>query len=310
MDEPNALMRWVMFHFAGGDALWGALCSLAVISVVPERSSSAWRWTALVSLMVVWGGLTSPAWSVYLLLVAASVISVWRVIIHRHGYGTQPALRAGMMVRGLCLVLALWEWSATWNFQAVESPQSLCVIADSITAGLNDGEETWPKRLAAQTGIIVKDASQPGATLKSALQQAKRLDDDHSPLVLEIGGNDLLSGLPRSDFEAHLETLCQKVCSPGRVVWMCELPLPPFSSAYGETQRRICRRFEIRMIPKRRLMHLLTTSGATVDSIHLSPHGQELFCRMMLQATGIEIRGEKMPIAYEKREPARRQPAD
>jgi acyl-CoA thioesterase-1 len=164
--------------------------------------------------------------------------------------------------------------------------ERLCVIADSITAGLNDGEITWPRLFAERTGVKVLDASQPGATLRSALKQAEALNDDQTPLMLEIGGNDLLSGVTLAEFSRDCEQLCQKVCAPGRVVWMCELPLPPGKSQFGAAQRRIARKYGVRLVPKRKVMRLLTAKGATVDSIHLSPTGQELFCELIQNATG------------------------
>jgi hypothetical protein len=68
---------------------------------------------------------------------------------------------------------------------------------------------------------------------------------------------------------------------------MCELPLPPGSSWYGWSQRRICRQHGIRLIPKRKLMQLLTTAGATVDSIHLSMKGQKMLGELIRHETGM-----------------------
>ena len=297
MDEPNALMRWVMFHFAGGDALFVGLLAILAISFVPESPRSAGRWTLLTLLALIWGGLSSPAWPIRMLLLAGTLILLWRIVIHVRGRSS-PAV--GLMTWSVRLVLAatiVLETSMLRNRIESAPPDRLCVIADSITAGLNDGELTWPRRLSEQTGIDVRDAAQPGATLRSALEQADLLGDDRSPLVLEIGGNDLLSGLPVAEFRRDCEALCRKVCTPGRIVWMCELPLPPFCSRYGSEQRRICRQQGIRLIPKRKLMRLLTTSGATVDSIHLSTQGQESFCRLIMREIGAAA--NVSPGAYE-----------
>ena len=135
--------------------------------------------------------------------------------------------------------------------------------------------------------------------MKSALKQAELLDDDN-PLILEIGGNDLLSGLPVNQFAEHCESLLKKLCTPDRAVWMVELPLPPLCSRYGEAQRRLCRRYGVRLIPKRPFMSLLTTKGATVDSIHLSPLGQELLCGTVLRATGNSLPPGTVTFTYEK----------
>lgn len=50
MHEPNPLMRWVMFHFAGGDALVAGLVVMFLISFIAESPKTAWRWTASICL--------------------------------------------------------------------------------------------------------------------------------------------------------------------------------------------------------------------------------------------------------------------
>ncbi len=278
MQEPDPLLRWIMFHFAGGDALFVGILVLVAIAVWERGKAAAWRWSLVTLLAVVWGGLSSPAWPTFALILVAAAILGWRIGVHR---APENSSRARILTRcvGVALLgVAVLEWFAARSSPDVKLPPRLCVIADSITAGLNDGEYTWPQRLAAQTGIDIRDASQPGATFRSALKQAEWLDDNRSPLLLEIGGNDLLSGVSVEQFGHDFETLCRKIATPGRVTWMCELPLPPLSSRYGWQQRRIGYQHGIRLIPKRKMMRLLTTPGATVDGIHLSERGQALFC--------------------------------
>ncbi len=57
-------------------------------------------------------------------------------------------------------------------------------------------------------------------------------------------------------------------------------------------------------------MWVLSTVGATTDSIHLSPEGQELFCRLMVQLTGAPTSRDSLPGRYERREPGIRKPVD
>lgn len=288
MDEPNLLMRWVMFHFAGGDALFVGLIVILFVSLVPESPRSAWRWSLVTLVAVFWSGLSSPAWPWKPLLAVFSLLMLWRAAIQVQGRESPSVSLMTWCVRLVVVSALMLEFTAVGHRSKTVSTETLCVIADSITAGLNDGEQTWPRMLAEQTGLIVKDASQPGATLRSALRQAELLHDDQAPLWLEIGGNDLLSGMSVADFTRDCDLLCQRVCTPGRTVWMCELPLPPLCSRYGVVQRAICRRYGVQLIPKRRLMQILTTAGATVDSIHLSSRGQELFLQLVQPELRIE----------------------
>ena len=154
--------------------------------------------------------------------------------------------------------------------------ETLGVVGDSITAGLNDGEDTWPQQLARRVTSEVVDASQPGATLKSARKQLQLLEPSgvHA-LVLEIGGNDLLEGLPVPEFEHDLDQLlsdCRDL-NPAVVV-MFELPLPPLATRYGAVQRRVAALHGVKLVPRRVLAGVLTANGSTVDGIHLSNAGQ------------------------------------
>lgn len=299
MDEPNALLRWVMFHFAGGDALFVALLVSVIVS---DHKRFAWRWTLVAVLALIWGMLSSPAWPMSALILFGVAVLAWRLVVHSAKPDSPWIPRATRSIRILCLIVAVAELGVTWNFSPVAPSNRLCVIADSVTAGLNDGEFTWPQRFAQETGVAVRDASQPGAVFRSALKQADALNDEQSLLMLEIGGNDLLSGKPLEEFRRDCAALCEKVCTPGRTVWMCELPLPLFSSEYGWTQRRLCRQHGIRLISKRKFMRLLTTAGATVDSIHLSPAGQQMFYEFVRGETGCRNRSG-VPGEYLKCEP-------
>ncbi len=152
---------------------------------------------------------------------------------------------------------------------------TLAVIGDSITAGLGDpAVTTWPKRLAHEHQVKVRDHSEPGATVASALRQAQALTSEERLVLLEIGGNDVLSGTTPEAFETDLERLLRKVCQPGRFVVMLELPLPPTYNAYGLIQRRLARRFGVSLVPRRLLLGVLLEADATVDSVHLTDQGQ------------------------------------
>jgi len=149
------------------------------------------------------------------------------------------------------------------------------VLGDSVTAGINDrGPPTWPRLLAEERGLMIHDCSQPGATAASARKQAVELQGDENLLILEIGGNDLLASASAADFEHDLDALLSDVCQPGRTVVMFELPLLPFCHAYGRAQRRLCDQYGVRLIPKRVLLGVLLTGGATIDSVHLTAEGQ------------------------------------
>ena len=85
--------------------------------------------------------------------------------------------------------------------------------------------------------------------------------------------NDLLGSTSAQKFGEDLDVLLGSVSKPGRTVLMFELPLPPLSNDFGRAQRALAAKYHVLLIPKRLFMSVLATDGATLDSIHLSPHG-------------------------------------
>ncbi len=67
---------------------------------------------------------------------------------------------------------------------------------------------------------------------------------------------------------------------------MIELPLPPFFNEFGRIQRNLARIYGVTLIPRRRLMEVLATKGATLDTIHLSEKGHQLMAEMVWRQIG------------------------
>jgi lysophospholipase L1-like esterase len=160
-------------------------------------------------------------------------------------------------------------------------------VGDSLTAGLEASDRTWPKRLVQTAGIRLHDASQQGATVASAKNQLEQLPHDADVLVLLIGGNDILERRSPEAFAVALDQLLTAAKAQCRTVVMQAIPLPPLANRYGALQRELARKHRVRLIPARRLMAVLTTRGATVDGIHLTDRGQELMARLMTTALGL-----------------------
>lgn len=287
MDEPNPFLRWAMYHFAGGDAFVWGLVGFAVCQFAQTRiqTRSGRRWLTIgARLGLVWAIAVLPPTPLPLLAALVGMMGVWvwnqwrnRSVAAEAADGPVPRrerlLRLSMA--GLALAMAGAEVSHFQSPSRLPTVAVLSVVGDSITAGLNDGEDTWPQKLSRQTGIQVRDASQPGATLKSALGQVELLAPLASDLlILEIGGNDLLEGLPVDEFDRNLDHLLQACTKTGRPTVMFELPLPPLATRYGASQRRQAQRYQVPLIPRRKFLSVLTAKGATVDGIHLSDAGQ------------------------------------
>jgi acyl-CoA thioesterase I len=154
----------------------------------------------------------------------------------------------------------------------------LYLIGDSVSAGIGGkGEVTWPVIFSRKYGIEVNNLSVAGATVGSILPQALKINDDNTMVLLEIGGNDLLSMTSQLEFEQNLRSLLQKIVHrPDRAVIMLELPLAPWHIGYGRIQRKLADEFGVTLIPKSFLADIFGTKGATVDLAHLTPEGHEI----------------------------------
>ncbi len=161
------------------------------------------------------------------------------------------------------------------------------MIGDSVSAGVREGEEgTWPKRLAREQHIDIRDLSKMGATVGSARKQAEQIGAESGLVLLEIGGNDLLGSTAPEQFEDGLDALLAEVCRCDRTVVMLELPLPPFCNRFGMIQRRLAAKHEVFLVPRRIFIGVLTTPGATIDGIHLSVSGHAQMAEALWQAIG------------------------
>lgn len=291
MEEPGLVVRWVIFLFAGGDA--GIYAGLGVV-IISLLSLFHYRRRKTMPALLVVGFIISlmvfacssvplPRWfhvftGSWILL----VFWAWRTRFRGQSgasvaphSSSQRIWTVGVLTTISWLAIAVWlELPFHVWIPPTGTVTELLVIGDSVTAGLNDGEETWPLLLSRDYAVHVVDASQPGATLVSARQQNRMFADLSGAVLMEIGGNDMLEHRPESQFEADLDHLLSDVCKPGRAVILFELPLPPFHAAYGIAQRRQAKRHGARLIPKRNFARVLTATGATVDGIHLSKDGQ------------------------------------
>jgi acyl-CoA thioesterase-1 len=119
--------------------------------------------------------------------------------------------------------------------------------------------------------------------VESALDNARRINQDDALVILEIGGNDLLGGTSIHKYREDLEKMLALVCGLHRRVAMIELPLPPFYNRYGMVQRALAKSHGVTLIPKRYLAKVISTPGATVDGLHLSNAGHALFAHALAE---------------------------
>jgi len=152
-----------------------------------------------------------------------------------------------------CSVLALAAWlpmhtpaqaqGASATRPAGQGPRTLLVVGDSLSAeyGLARGQG-WvallEKRLAAERlAYKVVNASISGETTSGGRSRLPALLREHRPqvLVLELGGNDALRGLPLAMTESNLREMARQGKAAGARVLVAGMAVPPnYGRAYGE----------------------------------------------------------------------------
>ena len=122
--------------------------------------------------------------------------------------------------------------------------QTLLIVGDSLSAeyGLKRGTgwvSLLEKQLAASSKPVkVVNASISGDTTSGGVSRLPALLSKHQPgiVVLELGGNDALRGLPLDMTEKNLTTMTQAAKKAGAKVLLVGMQVPPnYGGAYART---------------------------------------------------------------------------
>lgn len=241
---------------AGVIALAGFVATVLSATPIPVWLSALWFASVLGALLVAWVGATRHRWMRRAAALPAVLLTLVAIVVEA------PFLRTPRVPS--------------------DAYGIIYVIGDSLSAGVGTaGEVTWPRVLADEHRIDVENLAVASATARAALRQTAGVTAPRAIVMVEIGGNDLLGGGSAEDFERDLNHLLQALQGPDRAIVMIELPLPPLANAYGAAQRRQARLHRALLVPKRHLARILTTSGATIDGLHMSNAGHRMMAEVI-----------------------------
>jgi len=151
----------------------------------------------------------------------------------------------------------------------VDSPDSedrrgtprLVVLGDSLTAGLGlDPDEAFPARLQERLDsngyeLRVVDAGVSGDTTAGATRRLEwALDGDVRLLIVALGGNDGLRGLPVEQMKGNLKAIITTAEERGVQVLLAGMEAPPnYGPAYADDFRNVfvdlAREHEVPLVP-------------------------------------------------------------
>ena len=150
-------------------------------------------------------------------------------------------LALGCVLKGLSVVLALTLGMGAY---AGATTDTILVVGDSLSAeyGLKRGAGWVPlleKQLASEKKTAkVINASISGDTTSGGRSRIGALLATHKPtiVVIELGGNDALRGLPLDMTEKNLTDMTQAAKKAGAKVLLLGMQVPPnYGGAYGAT---------------------------------------------------------------------------
>ncbi|MFC4729625.1 arylesterase [Coralloluteibacterium thermophilus] len=132
---------------------------------------------------------------------------------------------------------------------ALAAPPPLLVVGDSLSAAHNIPVEAgWVSLLEdrlqseMETPPEVINASISGETSAGGLARLPRLLREHAPgvVIIELGGNDALRGLPPAQLRGNLERMVELSREAGARVLLLGIDIPPnYGGAYRERVRGV-----------------------------------------------------------------------
>lgn len=179
------------------------------------------------------------------------------------------------------VVLLAWLfWPSPYGSvkNLASSGSAVIAFGDSLTAGygVSRGED-YPSRLAARAGVEVVNAGVSGDTTDSALA---RIDHDvlaKNPriVIVGLGGNDFLRGVPISTTEANLRTMVRQIQGAGAMVVLLGFEFPSITSGYASMYERVAADEGCLLVPDM-LDGIVGNPALKSDEIHPNAPGYDL----------------------------------
>jgi acyl-CoA thioesterase-1 len=158
--------------------------------------------------------------------------------------------------RSLCLLLCLWPLGA------VAEEATIIILGDSLSAAYGmELNESWPsllQRRLDQNGHAYRvfNSSITGETTQGGLTRLPGLLQKHDPeiVIVELGGNDGLRGLPLEVTRSNLSSMIEQSQAAGARVILAEMRIPPnygrtYTEKFNGTYAELASRFDVEFLP-------------------------------------------------------------
>jgi acyl-CoA thioesterase I len=170
------------------------------------------------------------------------------------------SLRHGRLARVAVLLFGL-ALSSLVHAQAASSKPVILVVGDSLSAGYGVAvDSTWVallgRRLSSQGyGHRVVNASVSGETTGGARARLPRALEVHRPevVIIELGGNDALRGLPLQQIRSNLEFLTERAKAAGAKVLLLGMQIPPnygtgYANGFHALYADVAKKYDVALV--------------------------------------------------------------
>jgi acyl-CoA thioesterase-1 len=189
--------------------------------------------------------------------------------------GMRHGTRSGRIVVSLLgLIVASSLWAPACKRQSAPpaapppreadgsvAPVKVVALGDSLTAGYGlSAEQAYPALLdarlqAAGLPATVVNAGVSGDTSAGGLRRVDwALDDGARVMIVALGGNDALRGLPVDDLERNLAAIIERARAKGVVVVLAGMEAPPnlgplYTASFRRVYRDLAKRYDVVLVP-------------------------------------------------------------
>lgn len=190
-----------------------------------------------------------------------------------------------------------WLISANFAYpEPLEKSNKILVLGDSISAGYRIPlEQGWVQLVENQLKqsnphVALVNASVSGDTTSNGLARLPKLLKIHHPdiVIIELGGNDGLRGVPIENIESNLAQLITLSQQAGAEVILAGMQIPPsygpfYTKPFAELYPKLAEKYQTKLIP-----FLLEGVGGNQelmqsDGIHPNAKGQPVLAQNALK---------------------------
>lgn len=169
-------------------------------------------------------------------------------------------------------------WPAPKITNLASRGTNIIAFGDSLTAGYGAATgEDYPARLASISGVNIINAGVSGDTTDSALARIDTdvLARDPRVVIVGLGGNDFLRGMPIATTEQNLRAIVGKIQSAGAMVVLLGFSFPSLQANYEKTYETIAHDKHCLLVPNL-LRGIETDPQLKSDEIHPNARGYQL----------------------------------